>query len=78
MYKVANVIVLEQTQFMFNKCTHIHLHNARSASSGNYVIPKMKTAKGQTAFVFLGAQVWNNFPTQILSGLSQFTHSKKN
>ena len=65
MYKVANGKVPEQTQFMFNKFTNIHSHNTRSASSRNYVIPKMKTAKGQTAFVFSGAQVWNNLPTNI-------------
>ena len=77
MYKVANVIVLEQTQFMFNKCNHIHSHNARSAISGNYVIPKMKTAKGQTAFVFLGTQVWNNFPTHIKRTQSIHTFQEK-
>ena len=65
MYKVANGIVPEQTQFMFDKCTNIHSHNTRSTSSGNYVILKMKTAKGHTAFVFSGAQVWNNLPTHI-------------
>ena len=66
MCKVANGIVPEQTQFMFNKCTNIHLHNTRSARSESYVISKMKTAKGQTAFVlFSGAQVWNNLPTHI-------------
>ena len=57
MYKVANGIVPEQTQFLFDKCTNIHSHNTRSARSGNYIIPKMKTAKGQTAFLFSGAQV---------------------
>ena len=67
MYKVANGIVPEQTQFLFDKCTNIHSHNTRSASLGNYVIPKMKTAKDQTAFVFSGAQVWNNLPTQAQS-----------
>ena len=66
MYKVANGTV----QFMFYECTNIRSHNTRSASSGNYVIPKTKTAKGQTVFVFSGAQVWNN-------RLSQFTHSTK-
>ena len=66
MYKVANGIIPEQTQFMFDKCTNIHSHNTRSASSGNYVIPKMKTAEGQTASVlFSGAQVWNELPTHV-------------
>ena len=68
MYKVANGIVPEKTQFMFNKCTNVHSHNIRSASSGNYVIPKMKTAKGKIAFVFSGAQVCNNLLTHIKAG----------
>ena len=65
MYKVANGIVPEQTQFLFNKCTDIHSHNTKSASPGNYVILKMKRAKGQTGYVFSGAQVWNDLPTHI-------------
>ena len=57
MYKVGNGIVSEQKQFLFKKCIDIYSHNTRSASFWYYVISKMKTAKGQTAFVFLGAQV---------------------
>ena len=52
MYKVANGIVPEQTQVMFNKSTNIDSHNTRSASSGKYVILKVKPAIGQTAFLF--------------------------
>ena len=77
MYKVANGIVPEQIQFLFDKCTNIHSHNTRSASSGNYVIPKMKTAKGQTAFVFFGAQVWNNLPTHIKQAQSIHTFQER-
>ena len=65
MYKVANGTVPEQTQFMFDKYTNIHSHNTRSAGLWNYVIPKMKTIKGQTAFVFSGALVWNKLATHI-------------
>ena len=61
MYKVANGIVPEQTQFLFDKCTNIHSHNTRSASSGNYVISKMKTAKGQTPFFSGLEQVANSY-----------------
>ena len=76
-YKVANGIVPEQTQFMFNKCNNIHSHNTRSASSGNYVIPKMKTAEGQTSFVFSGARVWNNLPTHIKQAQSIHTFQER-
>ena len=79
MYKVANGIVPEQTQFLFDKCTNIHSHNTRSASSGNYVIPKMKTVKCQTAFVFWGNQGWSKLPTHthIPRKIRRIPHSTK-
>ena len=77
MYKIANGIVPEQTQFMFNKCTNNHSHNTKSASSGNYVIPEMETAKGQTVFVFSEAQVWNNLPTLIKQAQSIHTFQER-
>ena len=77
MYKVANGIVREQTQFKFNKCTNIYSHNTRSTSSEKCVIPKMKTAKCQTVFVFSGAQVWNNCPTYIKQAQSIHTFQER-
>ena len=73
MYTVVNEVVPEQTQIMFAKCTNIHSHNTRSASWGNYVIPKMTTAKGQAAFVFSEAQVWNKLLTHIKQAQSIHT-----
>ena len=64
-------------QFLFDKCTNIHSHNTRSASSGNYVILKMKTAKGQAAFVFSGAQVWNKLLTHIKQAQSIHTFQER-
>ena len=64
MYKVANGIVPEQTQFMFKKFTNIHSHNSGSASSESYIISKMKTAKRSDSICILGT-----------TGLKQFTDS---
>ena len=36
----------------------------------------MKTSKGQTAFVFSGAQVWNNLPTHLKQAQSIRTFQK--
>ena len=48
-----------------NKCESVHSYNTRSESSRNLLIPEMNTSKGQTAFVYLGAQVWNSLPLHI-------------
>ena len=37
----------------------------------------MKTAKGQTAFVFSGAQVWNKLPTHIKQAQSIHTFQER-
>ena len=64
-YKITGGTAPEYTQSMFNKCDTIHSYQTRSARNGNFVTPKMNSAKGQTAFVYSGAQVWNSIPLRI-------------
>ena len=49
----------------FTKCSDTHAYNTRAASSGNYVIAKMRTEKGKQAFQKTGAKVWNEPPDHI-------------
>ena len=66
----------KQTQELFTKCETIHQYNTRSVNSGNLILPKMRTLKGQTSFAFSGAQIWNNCQN-ILRELSQLNHFRK-
>ena len=65
MYKITDGTTPEYTQSMFDKCDTIHSYETRSARNGNFITPKMTSAKGQTAFVYSGAQVWNSLPLCI-------------
>ena len=65
MYKITDGNAPEYIQSMFNKCDTIHSHETRSARNGNFIIPKMNSVKGQTAFVYSGAEVWNSLPLCI-------------
>ena len=67
----------KQTQQLFTKCETIHQYNTRSVNSGNLILPKIGTLKGQTSFAFSGAQIWI-ICQNILRGLSQLNHFKKN
>ena len=57
-YKITDGITPEYTQSMFDKCDTIHSYE-RPARSENLITRKMNSAKGQTAFVYSGGQVWN-------------------
>ena len=63
MCKITDGTAPEYTQSMFDKC--IYSYETRSARNGNFINPKMNSAKGQTAFVYSGAQVWNSLPLRI-------------
>ena len=76
MYKITDGTAPEYTESMLDKCDTIHSHGKRSARNGNFIIPKMNSAKGQTAFVYSGAQVWNSLPLRIKEA-RQLTYSKK-
>ena len=64
MYRIKDGTAPEYTQSMFDKCDTIHSCKARSARNRNFT-RKMNSAKGQTAFVYFGTQVWNNLPLRI-------------
>ena len=55
----------QNTHSLFNKCGTIHSYETRSARNRNFIIPKMNSVKGQAAFVYFGAQVWNSLPLCI-------------
>ena len=59
MFKVSRGIAPESPQDLFEKCNNIHSYGTRAISSGNFYIPKMRTSKGQSSFVYSGASVWN-------------------
>ena len=65
MYKITDGTAPEYTQSMFNKYDTIHSYETRSVRNGNLITPKIKSAKGQTSFVYSGAQVWNSLPLRI-------------
>ena len=74
MFKVSRGIAPESTQDLFEKCDNIHSYGTRTIiiiiiiiiiTSGNLYIPKMRTSKGQSSFVFSGASIWNELPTQV-------------
>ena len=65
MFKVSKGIAPESTQGLLEKCDNIHSYGTRAISSGNFYIPKMRTSKGQSSFVFSGASIWNELPTQV-------------
>ena len=67
MFKISRKKMPEQTQELFTKCKTIHQYNTRSVTSGNLIIPTMRTSKGQKSFVFSGAQIWNNLPEHLKS-----------
>ena len=52
-------------QELFTKWETIHQYNTRSVNSGNLILLRMRTLKGQTSFAFSGAQIWNNFPEYL-------------
>ena len=52
MFKISREKMPKQTQELFTKCETIHQYNARSVNSGNLILPKMRTLKGQTSFAF--------------------------
>ena len=64
-YKITDGTAPEYTQSMFDKCDTIHSYETRSARNGNFITSKMNSAKGQRAFVYSGAQVWNSLPLRI-------------
>ena len=57
MFKISRQKMPKQTQELFTKCETIHQYNTRSVNSGNLILPKMRTLKGQTSFAFSGAQI---------------------
>ena len=65
MFKISREKMPKQTQELFTKCETIHQYNTRSVNSGNLILPKMPTLKGQTSFAFSGAQIWNNLPEHL-------------
>ena len=65
MFKVSRGIAPESTQDLFEKCDNIHSYDTRAISSQNFYIPRMRTSKGQSSFVFSGASIWNELPTQV-------------
>ena len=65
MFKISREKMPKQTQELFTKCETIRQYNTRSVNSGNLILPKMSTLKGQTSFAFSGAQIWNNFPEHL-------------
>ena len=65
MYKITDETAAEYTSSVFDKCDTIHSYETRSARNGNFVTPKINSAKGQIAFVYSGAQVWNSLPLRI-------------
>ena len=65
MYKITDGTAPEYTQSMFDKYDTIHSHETRSARNENFITPKMNSGKGQTAFVYSGAQVWNSLPLRM-------------
>ena len=65
MYKITDGTAPEYTQSMFNKCDTIHSYETRSVRNGNFITPKISSAKAQTLFVYSGAQVWNSLPLCI-------------
>ena len=65
MFKVSKGITPESTQDLFEKCDNIHSYGTRAIISGNLYIPKVRTSKGQSSFVFSGASIWNELPTQV-------------
>ena len=46
-YCMENNLAPEQLSDFFTKCSDTHAYNTRAASSGNYVIAKMRTEKGK-------------------------------
>ena len=69
-YRIENNLAPEQLSDFFTKCSDTHAYNTRPASSGNYVIAKMRTRKGKQAFQNTGAKVWNKLLDHIKGGLS--------
>ena len=65
MFKISREKMPEPTQELFTKCETIHQYNTRPINSGNLILPKMRTSKGQTSFVFLGAQIGKNLPEHL-------------
>ena len=65
MCKITDGTAPEYTQSMFDKCDIIHSYEARSTRNGNFITPETNSAKGQTAFVYSGPQVWNSLPLRI-------------
>ena len=65
MFKISRQKMPKQTQELFTKCETIHQYNTRSVNSGNLILPKMRTLKGQTSFAFSGAQIWNTLPEYL-------------
>ena len=43
----------------------INSYETRSAKHGNFVTPKMNSAKEQTTFLYSGVQGWNSLPLRI-------------
>ena len=64
-YRIENNLAPEQLSDFFTKCSDTHAYNTRAASSGNYVIAKMRTEKRKQAFQNTGAKVWNELPDHI-------------
>ena len=76
-YHVENNLAPEQLSDLFTKYSDTHAYNTRAASSGNYVIAKMRTEKGKQAFQNTGAKVWNELPDHIRRAPSIETFEEK-
>ena len=64
-HRVENNLAPKQLSDLFTKYSDTHAYNIRAASSGNYVIEKMRTEKGKQAFQNTGAKVWNELSDHI-------------
>ena len=64
-YKITDGTASEYTQSMSDKYDTIYSYETRSARNRNFITPNINSAKRQTAFVYSGAQVWNNLPLRI-------------
>ena len=77
MFKVSRRIAQESTQDLFEKCDNIHSYGTRAISSGNFYISKIRTSEGQSSFVYSGASIWNELPTQVKQAQSTDSFKEK-
>ena len=63
MYKITKGTAPEYTQS--EKFDATHLYNTRLGQNGNVITPEVKSAKGQTPFVYSCAHMWNNLLSHL-------------